>query len=88
VAGGFALLYVFIIGGQSFPLEIFPGFAARSAFGDGATAHYVPSIWEALLGCGGLAAAFLITLVGVRLFDFQPHDDARELETAAAGGRV
>ncbi len=88
VAGAFALLYVFIIGGQSFPLEIFPGFVARSTFGDGATAHYAPSLWEALLGCGGVAAAFLITLVGVRLFDFLPHDDTRELDAAAAGGRT
>ncbi|HTT12385.1 MAG TPA: NrfD/PsrC family molybdoenzyme membrane anchor subunit [Burkholderiaceae bacterium] len=87
-AGGFALLYVFIIGGQSFPLEIFPGFAARSTFGDGATAHYAPSVWEALLGCGGLAAAFLITLVGVRVFDFVPHDDTRALEAAVAGGKA
>jgi molybdopterin-containing oxidoreductase family membrane subunit len=87
VAGGFALLYVFIIGGQAFPLEIFPGFAAQSSFGDGAVAHYVPSIWEALLGCGGLAAAFLITIVGVQVFDFIPRDDTRELDAAQAGGQ-
>jgi molybdopterin-containing oxidoreductase family membrane subunit len=86
VAGGFALLYVFIIGGQAFPLEIFPGFAVQSAFGDGAIAHYVPSVWEALLGGGGLAAAFLITTVGVRLFDFLPHDDRRALDAASASG--
>jgi [DsrC]-trisulfide reductase subunit P len=87
VLGGFALLYAFIIGGQAFPLDIFPGFAARSTFGDGAIAFYAPSLWEALLGCGGLAAAFLITIVGVRIFDFLPRDDTRELDAALAGGQ-
>lgn len=83
VAGGFALLYVFIIGGQVFPLEIFPGYEAHSTFGDGQIGHYVPSLWEALLGAGGLAVAFLITIAGVRAFDFLPRDDTRELDAAA-----
>jgi molybdopterin-containing oxidoreductase family membrane subunit len=86
VLGGFALLFVFIIGGQAFPLEIFPGFAAQSSFDDGAIVGYTPSIWEALLGLGGLAAAFLITIVGVRVLDFLPRDDARELDAAIARG--
>jgi Ni/Fe-hydrogenase subunit HybB-like protein len=75
VAGAFALLYVFIIGGQAFPLEIFPGYEARSSFGDGRIGHYAPSLPEVLLGMGGVAAAFLITLVGLRLFDFAPPAD-------------
>lgn len=72
VVGAFAALYVFIIGGQAFPLEIFPGFEVTSSFRDGAIAEYVPGLWEVLLGIGGVAAAFLITLVGLRLFDFVP----------------
>ncbi|MDH2917313.1 MAG: polysulfide reductase NrfD, partial [Gallionella sp.] len=40
IAGGFCLLYVFIIGGQAFPLDIFPGFAVSSSFGDGAIGQY------------------------------------------------
>jgi len=75
IAGAFALLYVFIIGGQAFPLEIFPGYEARSSFGDGQIAHYAPSLPELLLGMGGVAAAFLITLAGLRLFDFAPPAD-------------
>ncbi len=74
VAGAFAWLFVFIIGGQAFPMEIFPGFIASSSFGDGAVASYVPSLPELLLGVGGLAAAFVLTLAGVRAFDFMPHD--------------
>ena len=74
VLGAFAFLYVFIIGGQAFPLEIFPGHEVRSAFGDGAVAHYVPRWPELLLGLGGVAAAFVATLVGVRVLAFMPQD--------------
>ena len=75
VVGAFAFLYVFIIGGQAFPLEIFPGHEVSSSFGDGAIASYVPSLPEFLLGVGGLGAALLLTVVGVRAFDFMPQDD-------------
>jgi molybdopterin-containing oxidoreductase family membrane subunit len=75
VVGAFAFLYVFIIGGQAFPLEIFPGHEVRSSFGDGVIANYVPSLQEFLLGVGGLGAALLLTVVGIRAFDFMPQDD-------------
>jgi molybdopterin-containing oxidoreductase family membrane subunit len=75
VLGAFAFLYVFIIGGQAFPLEIFPGHSVTSPFADGQVAHYVPSWPEALLGLGGLGAAFVLTVVGVRVLDFMPADD-------------
>jgi molybdopterin-containing oxidoreductase family membrane subunit len=76
VAGAFAWLYVFIIGGQVFPLDIFPGHAVTSSFGDGGIAHYAPSWPEFLLGIGGVGAAFLLTTVGVHVLDFMPRDDA------------
>jgi molybdopterin-containing oxidoreductase family membrane subunit len=75
VLGAFAFLFVFIVGGQAFPLEIFPGYQARSSFGDGAITHYRPSGAEWLLGLGGVGAAFVLTTVGVRVFDFLPQDD-------------
>jgi molybdopterin-containing oxidoreductase family membrane subunit len=74
ILGGFALLYVFIIGGQAFPLDIFPGFESTSSFSDGQIGQYQPSSYEFLLGFGGLAIAFLITTVGVRALDFMPPD--------------
>lgn len=75
ILGSFALLYVFIIGGQAFPLSIFPGYIANSSFGDGQIASYTPSLPEFLLGFGGLATAFLITTIGVRVLDsILPHD--------------
>lgn len=76
ILGSFALLYVFIIGGQAYPLSIFPGFEVSSSFGDGEIALYKPSIPEIMLGSGGLAIAFLITLVGTRVFNTLPHDVA------------
>jgi len=76
VLGAFAWLFVFIIGGQVFPLDIFPGFTSSSSFGDGAVASYAPRWPELVLGLGGIGAAFVITTVGVRVLDMLPHDDA------------
>jgi Ni/Fe-hydrogenase subunit HybB-like protein len=74
VLGAFAWLFAFIIGGQAFPLDIFPGYAVSSTFGDGVAAKYDPSTPEWLLGIGGVGAAALITIVGARLFDMAPHE--------------
>lgn len=82
VLGAFALLFVFIIGGQAFPLEILPGYAVSSSFGDGTVAGYVPSLPEWLLGVGGLGAAFVLTTIGVRVLDFLPQDDLPALAAA------
>jgi len=72
LVGAFAALYVFIIGGQAYPLEIFPGYEVTSSFRDGAVAAYAPSVPEVLLGLGGVAAAFLITVVAIQVFDIVP----------------
>ena len=74
VLGAFALLYVFIIGGQAFPLNIFPGYAVKSSFGDGQIANYSPSLYEFMLGFGGLSIAFIITTISVRVLNFMPQD--------------
>ncbi|MEO8081532.1 MAG: NrfD/PsrC family molybdoenzyme membrane anchor subunit [Caldimonas sp.] len=83
VLGAFALLFVFIIGGQSFPLEIFPGHVVSSTFGDGAIEIYAPRWPEWLLGFGGLGVAFLMTTIGVRVLDFLPRDDIKTTATVA-----
>jgi len=82
IAGAFAQLVVFVIGGQAFPLEIFSGYDVTSSFRDGAIATYAPSLPELLLGIGGIAAAFLITLIGVQVFDIVSD---RALPPRAAG---
>ena len=84
VAGAFAWLYVFIIGGQAFPLEIFPGYDVKSDFMDGAIDHYSASLPETLLAVGGLGIAFTITTIGVRVLRFLPQDDIAELEAAGS----
>ena len=76
VAGAFAFLYVFIIGGQAFPLEIFPGYEVTSSAADGVIAPYAPRLPELLLGLGGVAAALLLTVVGLRVLPFAPVDAA------------
>jgi len=86
VLGAFAWLYVFIIGGQVFPLEIFPGFAVSSTFGDGAIARYTPRLPEWLLGLGGVGVAFVLTGIGVRALDFMPRDDVGTPKSGAAEG--
>jgi Ni/Fe-hydrogenase subunit HybB-like protein len=84
IVGAFCLLYVFIIGGQAFPLDIFPGYDVKSSFMDGAIDTYSPTLPEALLAFGGLGIAFTLTTVGVRVLRFLPQDDIAELEAAGS----
>lgn len=65
VVGAFCLLYVIIIGGQAYPLEIFPDKEVlSSSFGDANKIHaYVPTMWEILLGFAGIAIALVATLL-------------------------
>jgi Ni/Fe-hydrogenase subunit HybB-like protein len=84
ILGGLAQMYATIIGGQAYPLNLFPGYAQTSSFFDGQIHSYVPSIWELLLGLGGLAIAFLITVVAVRVLRFLPQDDFKALESGEA----
>ncbi len=73
IAGGFALLYVIIVGGQAWPLDIFPSYAVESSFGDGAIGTYLPSPWEWLLGIGGVTAALLLALLALRALPILPE---------------
>lgn len=82
VIGGHAQMYVTIIGGQAFPLNLFPGFAQSSSFYDGVIHSYSPSGWELMLGLGGIAIAFLITTVAVHVLKFIPEDDFKDIELA------
>ena len=84
ILGAYFQLYVFIIGGQAFPLDIFPGYDVKSSFMDGAVDHYSASLPEFLLALGGLGIAFTMTTIGVRVLHFLPQDDIAELEAAAS----
>ena len=74
ILGAFAQLYVLLIGGQAFPLSIFPGMVESSSFFDGRIHTYSPSLPEFLLGMGGIAAAALITAIAVKVLNFMPDD--------------
>ncbi|MEE9388274.1 MAG: NrfD/PsrC family molybdoenzyme membrane anchor subunit [Paracoccaceae bacterium] len=64
ILGGFAQLYVIVVGGQAVPLDIFPGYEASSSFFDGAINSYTPTMVEWLLGLGGIALALALTGFG------------------------
>ena len=72
VIGGLAQVYVIIIGGQSYPLILFPGMEVASSFGDGAVAQYSPSWYEVGLGVGGVAFALLMVALAVKVLPFLP----------------
>lgn len=74
ILGGFVQLYVIIIGGQAYPLQIFPGYeVTTSTFFDAVPYHeYASSLPEVLLGFGGIAIALLLVAVGSRVLHFLP----------------
>jgi Ni/Fe-hydrogenase subunit HybB-like protein len=72
IIGGLAQMYVTIIGGQAYPMALFPGYEVSSSFLDGAIAPYSPSVWEVLLGLGGSAIALLGALVAIRVLPVLP----------------
>lgn len=74
VLGGFAQLYVIVIGGQAYPMEIFPGYEVSSSFYDGAVNSYSPSLWELLLGLGGVALALMAAGIGAKILRVLPSN--------------
>lgn len=83
VVGGFSAIYVIVIGGQAFPMAMFPGKTiVSSGFFDGvngAALAYSPSLPELLLGLGGVAVVLLLTLMAVRMLCFLPASLADEV---------
>jgi Ni/Fe-hydrogenase subunit HybB-like protein len=71
--GGLAQIYVIIIGGQAYPLNLFPGMHATSSFHDGEIARYAPSLPEIFLGLSGISIAMLLTGIAIKLLPFLPR---------------
>jgi molybdopterin-containing oxidoreductase family membrane subunit len=86
ILGGLAQMYVTIVGGQAFPLQMFPGHEVSSTFFDGVVSQYHPSLYEWLLGLGGFGITFVLTVVAVRVFKFMPQDDFHPLESQRSTG--
>jgi len=82
IIGAFSLLYVIIIGGQAFPLDIFPGKEVISSgfmdIAEGGFYSYSPSQWEIMLGFAGVGVAIIATLVGTWVLPFLPTSLADE----------
>ena len=78
LASGFVVVGVFLfvgfvlLAGQSYPLNMFPGYEISSAFQDGLEGTYSPSLVELLLGLGGIGISGLIYLLGIRFFRMLP----------------
>ena len=73
VLGGLAQMYVTIIGGQAWPMDLFPGFAATSSFADGQIHTYAPGLWEILLALSGLAIATILVVMALRVWRLLPE---------------
>jgi len=83
IAGGFAQMYVTIIGGQAFPLVLFPGREVQSTFFDGVINSYAPTLPEWLLGFGGIAIVGIIVLLSLKVLGFLPANLADDEESAS-----
>jgi molybdopterin-containing oxidoreductase family membrane subunit len=83
VLGGLSAIYVIVIGGQAFPLSMFPAHTIiESGYFDGVNGmanSYSPSLPEFLLGLGGFALALLVTFIAVRMMQFLPYSLADEV---------
>jgi len=84
ILGGLAQVYVIVIGGQAFPLTIFPDAQVSSSFFDGVIAAYAPSVPEIFLGLGGLAMSLVIVALALKILAFIPDSlaDGEAVTTA------
>ncbi|MEN8133257.1 MAG: NrfD/PsrC family molybdoenzyme membrane anchor subunit [Pseudomonadota bacterium] len=72
ILGGLAQMYVIIIGGQAFPLALFPNAEVSSSFYDGVVSSYAPSLPEIFLGLGGVALALAMVVFAIKILGFLP----------------
>jgi Ni/Fe-hydrogenase subunit HybB-like protein len=72
ILGGLAQMYTIIIGGQAYPLDLFPGYEFSSSFFDGVVNAYSPSLPEVLLGLSGMAIAMALLTFLIKVLNFLP----------------
>jgi Ni/Fe-hydrogenase subunit HybB-like protein len=87
ILGGMAQMWVTIIGGQAYPLEMFPGFEVSSSFFDGVANAYVPSLPEILLGLSGIAIALIIVVFALKVLRFLPESLDNDTVAALQGAK-
>ena len=72
VIGGLIQIYVILIGGQSYPLVLFPNAEVSSSYFDGAMNAYSATMPELLLGLGGIGLTVCMVILGVKLLRLLP----------------
>ncbi len=77
IVGGLAQMFVVIVGGEAYPLDLFPGVAVSSSFYDGVVTVYHPSLPEILLGLSGISISMLVVALALRLLPFLPRAQAQ-----------
>ncbi|MDH5648100.1 MAG: polysulfide reductase NrfD [Gammaproteobacteria bacterium] len=93
VIGGLCQMFVIIVGGQAYPMSLFPGMEVSSSFGDGKVADYSASLPEVMLGLSGIAIALAATAFAIKVLPFlatsladevaDPHYQANDAATGA-----
>lgn len=78
ILGGLIQMYIIIIGGQAYPLNMFPGKEVSSSFFDGVVNVYSPSAPEFFLGLGGIGVALIAVALAVKVLKFLPVSLADE----------
>jgi molybdopterin-containing oxidoreductase family membrane subunit len=72
VFGGLCLIYATVIGGEAFPITIFPGMQVSSSAFDGAVHPYWPSLPELALGLGAVGVAGVVLLMAMWVLPLLP----------------
>lgn len=78
IFGGISQLYVIIVGGQLFPLVLFPNASSESSFADGEIASYSASLPELALGFGGVALSIILIMIAAKVLRILPERLADE----------
>ncbi len=74
ILGGLSQVYVLLIGGQAYPMNIFPGKeVVESGFFDGMVNSYAPTLAETLLGLGGIVITLILMAVTSRMLPLLPE---------------
>jgi len=79
ILGGIIQLYIIIIGGQAYPMEMFPGKEILEGYGG--IAAYVPTLPEIMLGIGGIAVALMVITYLIKFLPFLPESLANDKKT-------
>ena len=73
VVGGLSQMYVTIIGGQAYPMDMFPGKTVESITNDGGIAAYSPTIYEILLGLAGIGITLFLVVFAMNVLRILPE---------------